>query len=707
MNHNSNDTLQSPASDAETPKKSPSFLGRVIRYFIAMAVVAGIGLMCLPWIASSVICQDTAEGWISDQIPGDIKIGNASIGWQSPVMLNDVSYTDKQGQELVNVKAVTSNQSLWDFFRKPRRAIELEFEGMNASFVVPRLKKRDTTGERIDINIVLQKILKQKIPKMNRDMTISVIQSRLELTDPEGNLLVRWSPVSGTFKSKTGSNPEQSLQVTAPVASLSQNFVSEPASEDKLTIQAKLARPQNAKTKEHERFTFDIKSTQQPLTMLNPLLENYLADLLPLDPVTGQFSGMVERVSHSDLLVKLETQSVDYRENPTGTSAEADLPLKVNLDAKYSREQDLITVEQLYAQLDDSSVEVQGTVSDVSGKQVVDATGKFKSPAEGLSDLLPEELKEKVQFQDIQMSDLSMKGPLRPDPAKPFNFVFELSTTVSWTEATAYGLQSRDGKVRLTMMGNELKMTPLSLPINDGRVLKLPTLDLGTKPISVSFEKGLTLDRINLTEQICNEWLRFVSPLLSDATRPSGTFSLVTEAGKFQLKHIHEADLSGQINIHRAQVRPGPLADEILDMVAAIRLIKDRGRNSNEFLFMEMNNQTIEYQVVDGRVYHKGFRFNVGEFTFDSYGSVGFDETLDLYVTMEFPRDIAERGPILQSITSQPLEFHVTGTMKDPTVKGEELKEMGKRIGIQAAEGLLQKILENRQQRGPKRKRNR
>lgn len=704
MSQETNEQSQENSSTAPA-KKSPSFMRRVLRYFVMLSILATIGLLCLPWIASSVISQDTAEDWISDQIPGEIQIGNASIGWQSPVMLNDVSYSDEQGKKLVDVKAVTSNQSLWDLFRRPNRPIELEFEGMNASFVVPRLQKRDTTGERIDINIVLDKILKHELPQMKRDVVVTLIKSRLELTDPEGNLLTRWSPVSGKFQSKAGASPEATIEIIAPVASLSQNFESELASSDKLKINAKLVHSQSSKPTTPERFTFELVSSQQPLTMLQPLLETGFPDLLLLEPVSGEFSGIVERVGQQELMLKLETQAVDTSGGTGQQVSLTDLPLQINLHAGYSREEDRIEVENFYVQLDDSSVEIKGDVTDVSGKQVVNATGKLKSPAEGLSNLLPEELKKNVEFKEIQMSDIAMKGPLRPDPAKPFNFVFELSTTVSWTEATAYGLQSRNGKVKLSMLGDQINMTPISLPINNGRILKLPTLDLSTQPLSVEFEKGLTLDRINLTEQICSDWLRFVSPLLSDATRPSGTFSVLPEAGKFQLENMQEADLAGKINIHRAQVRPGPLTDELLDMVSAIRILQERNRN--DLLFMEMSNQTIEYRVVDGRVHHAGFQFNVGDFTFDSRGSVGFDETLDIVITMAFPRDIAERGPILQSITSQPLEFHLTGTMKDPKIKGEELKEMGKRIGIQAAEGLLQKILENRERRGPKRKRNR
>lgn len=672
------------------------FWKRVRRYFTTLAILGGLGVLFLPWIASKLLCEQTAEAWISEQISGSIQIGGASIGWQSPVLLNDVSYKNAQGKQLVNVKAVTSNQSLWDLLRRPKRPIELELEGMQASFVVPQLEPHEPSEQSIDLNLVLQQLLKHQIPKVNRQMTVRVIQSELKLLDAAGNVLSRWSPIEGEYQSKTGSQPEQTITIDAPVAAISQNAPENSAAEQKLHFDAQWLGVKGANGP--ERLTMNLDLAKQPATALQPLLEATLPELFPIEPLTGTFAGLIERVGQEDLRLQLATLNSNPRSEPA-----TNLPFNLALDASYSKAKDRIDISQVYAQLDETAIDVQGTVSQVSGEQVVDARGTFQSPAEGLSKLLPEELKKNVEFKDIALSDLSIKGPLRPDPKQPFNFVFELSTTVSWTEATAYGLKSIAGKVKLTMLGNQLMLTPIDLPVSGGNIRQLPQLDLATQPISVSIPQGVMLDRIALTEDICADWLRFLSPLLADATRPSGTFSLDSDAGKFQLEHMSEANLSGRIQIHQGQVRPGPLADEILGMVSALKAVQPKaGGATDDFLFLKMPNQIVEYRVVEGRVYHAGFNFKVGDFTFTSNGSVGLDETLDLVVSMQFPEALANRGPLLQALQNETLDFKITGTMDHPKIQGDQLKDVGKRIGIKAAEGLLERILEKRQSRKPR-----
>ncbi len=690
-------------TDANSPEKSrkkpPSFLRLVQRSMTTMGIIVLVGLFCLPWLASSFLKQQTAEKWISESLPGNIKIGDASVGWNSPVMLNDVVFEDEAGKKLAEIKAVTSNQTMLDLLRNQSRPMELEFEGMRATFVVPRLKAAQTSNKPIDIESVVEDLFKQKVPKPARDMTIRIVRSELTLTDAEGKSLARWSPIKATYESSSATPPKQKLKIDAPVASLVSSDIKSEANSGNLGFVADWTGSTSPTTKESLSLTLDC--AQQPLAVLQPLVETYFPDMIPGAPVTFQIGGLLERVGQEELLLKLDTQLTDHQ--PLSTSQS---PLNFDVEASYSQKEDRIDVPRLFAQVDETSVDLQAEVTDVSGKQVVDAQGQFRSPAEGLANLLPESMKENVQFKEIEVSDLSIKGPLRPDPSKPFDLKFELSTIVSWKEATAYGITSKDGKVKLTMAGNDLLLTPIEIPVSGGHIRQLPSFDLSTTPLTVKIQEGLTLDKVALTEEICHDWLRYVSPLLSDATRPSGTFSLVASPATFQLEKMNEANLSGKLNIHKAQVRPGPLADEIINMVSAVRAAKGPGQQE-EIIFLEMENQTVDYQVVDGRVYHAGFNFKVGDFDFSSNGSVGFDETLDLVISMAFPDELANRGPILQSLQDEALVFKVTGTMDKPVIKGDQLKDVGKRIGIKAAEGLLERILERRGNRGVRPRRGR
>lgn len=683
-----------------------SGLWKKIKFGIALCIgLAIVGFLSLPYLASRLLSNGTAEAWISGQMPGNVEIGDAAIGWHAPVMLNDVSYRDDSGQKLVQIRAITSNHSLWDIFRRPKHPVTLEFEGMQASLAVNSLKLPKLEGQKPDLNKVMQKVLQFTPPQLNRDIKVSIIDSGLKLTSKDGQILNQWHPITASFESKSGANAGQSLKIIAPVSSGSENPVAMSASEVSqmpgITVEADLA--QTSAKSPQTQLTMTVNYREQPLEALQLAAAELLPDLPQLEPMTGSFSGQLSQTKNQQAALQLQTSTEKL---PTGS--EQSPPLSMEVDLAFSKPDDRIDVRKLFAQLDETSIDLNGEVTEVSGKQVVNATGAFKSPAEGLTDLLPEELKKNVEFKDIQMSEVSIKGPLRPDPNKPFNFVFEVSTNVSWSEATAYGIQSQNGKVTLMMSGNKLTLTPVNLPVSGGHIRKLPSLDLSTKPLTVSVEKGLTLDKLSLTEEICRNWLRYISPFLADATRPSGTFSLIANAGTFQLEKMNEADLSGKLMIHKGQVRPGPLADEILDMVAAVQLIKPRPANEpTDILFMKMEEHAVEYQIVDGRVYHAGFTFQVGDFNFSSNGSVGLDESLDIVLSMAFPDELAERGPILNALKDETLDFHITGTIGQPKVEAAQLKDVGKRIGIKAAEGLLQKILERRQNRTPRQRRDR
>jgi len=119
---------------------------------------------------------------------------------------------------------------------------------------------------------------------------------------------------------------------------------------------------------------------------------------------------------------------------------------------------------------------------------------------------------------------------------------------------------------------------------------------------------------------------------------------------------------------------------------------------------MRLQEQSVQYQVVNGRVYHAGFQFNIGNLAFASNGSVGFDDTLDIVVSMAFPDNLVNRGPILGALKNETLDFRITGTINKPVIDRSSLKNIGKRIGINAAGGLLEQFLDRRKK---KRERNR
>lgn len=671
------------------------------RFLIGSALLLGVVVWLLPWGMSRLIENGSLDSVLPHELAGQVRIGTASLGWQSPVMLNDVTLSDASGRPLLEAKSIVTRQTFWSLWRRVEQPLVLEVDGLKGNFVIPELEPQLPTGE-LHLAEWLDRALRQSLPRIDREMTVKFSDSELQLRDRQSRVLAHWKPIRGEFRTQPGTEKEHSLQLHAHSAtgssvSLAGAAPNPPAGE--LTLTTHWTREPSGRRA--ERLSVELMGLNQSLSALDPLLSATLPELLPLPATTGTLQGHIERFGQEELNLLVQSRFVDHATGAEVAEASGEYPARLGLDvdASYSKPQDRLDVRRLFAQLDATAVDGTGQVTEVAGQQQIDATGTFQSPAEGLSKLLPEGIKDHVKFEEIQLSNVSIRGPLRPDPQKPFDIRFELSTTASWKGGTAFGLESEQGRVELKMMGNEISLIPLELPIAGGHIRQLPKLNLGTDPITVSIAEGPVLDRVELNETVCRDWLRYVSPLLANATGPSGTFSLETAAGEFQLGKIDAAELSGKLQIHQGQVRPGGLAQEVIELVRTAQAVRAPQAGQEEIVWMKLPPQEISYRISEGRVQHSQFVFLVGNIPLASRGSVGFDETLDLVISMGFPQDLGEGRPLLQLLQGEQLNFRVTGTTDKPVIDAEPLKEFGKRMGAKAAAGLIERLIERRQQR--------
>jgi hypothetical protein len=111
-----------------------------------------------------------------------------------------------------------------------------------------------------------------------------------------------------------------------------------------------------------------------------------------------------------------------------------------------------------------------------------------------------------------------------------------------------------------------------------------------------------------------------------------------------------------------------------------------------------MQEQTIDVQVVEGRVYHRNLKFMVDDVPVTSFGSVGFDQTLALVVTVPVQEKWVRGTPALHGLIGQPIEIPVHGTMSSWNVdeKGVTafLAQAAQTAVGGAVEGELNKLLD-------------
>jgi hypothetical protein len=74
----------------------------------------------------------------------------------------------------------------------------------------------------------------------------------------------------------------------------------------------------------------------------------------------------------------------------------------------------------------------------------------------------------------------------------------------------------------------------------------------------------------------------------------------------------------------------------------------------------------IDFQVVEGRVYHRNLEFVIDNVPVRSHGSVGFDQTLALEIEVPIQDKWIEREPALRSLAGQSLKIPIYGTFQKP-----------------------------------------
>ena len=106
---------------------------------------------------------------------------------------------------------------------------------------------------------------------------------------------------------------------------------------------------------------------------------------------------------------------------------------------------------------------------------------------------------------------------------------------------------------------------------------------------------------------------------------------------------------------------------------------------------MQVNNQTVQYHMIDGRVYHSPFQVNMKGITITTTGSVGIDESLDLIAEVGFTNMLPQDSdkPLIKALLSRPLKLPIGGTLKKPKVDMSSVGNYAKQMGVNALDAVL------------------
>ena len=167
--------------------------------------------------------------------------------------------------------------------------------------------------------------------------------------------------------------------------------------------------------------------------------------------------------------------------------------------------------------------------------------------------------------------------------------------------------------------------------------------------------------------------------MVSQPARVEGTISVELDSARIPLDDPSKADISGRLVVENLEVVPGPLTRPLVLIGQQIEaLVKRRAPPmdlGHDPALMKIDNQKVDFHMVDGRMYHQSLTMQVGDTTIRTRGWVGADETIGLVAEVPLKPEWL-KTPGFSGQRDGVIQVPITGTLKEPKVDNRIVSQL-------------------------------
>lgn len=378
-------------------------------------------------------------------------------------------------------------------------------------------------------------------------------------------------------------------------------------------------------------------------------LANWTHD--PRKPVamlaTGRFSGQANvtesgALATAQLSTAIDNLSVAEAARPNAPFWQ-EKRLAISAGGKLDRSADALNVESFDVTSTALHLQGAGQIAKLSGTADVNLAGQVDYDWQTLGPLLRPYLGTQFQIAGRQSRQFSVHGPLAAPvtPAGATDSLAWLRPLVieagsGWSSARYGNIQFAAAQFDAQLADGTLTLVkPLTLSLSEGQLVLSPRLRLSPGPVQLTLDKGPLVRQVRLSPEMCSQWLKYVSPLVDKAARAQGQFSIDLAGGRIPLDVATKCDVAGQLTIVSADINPGPIIRPFSLLSAQLKAILNGQlpplAAGSDVPLVHYPQQTVDFRVVNQRVYHERIEMKIGDMTVRTHGSVGLvDESLVL-----------------------------------------------------------------------------
>lgn len=394
-----------------------------------------------------------------------------------------------------------------------------------------------------------------------------------------------------------------------------------------------------------------------------------VARIEPPPQIAGAFAFRGKLATSGSQVSASGGGGVDHLSIGAGETTVREPRVDFEFDAKLDPPQERLALERFKLTSKPFAAELSGTIEQYAGPANLALRGRYDAGWEELTALLHElapATKGSLVVKGRSSSEFEIRGPAHQPDVQPTFRGLATAVHVGWESATIYGVPLGAAKLAPALRDGQLTLPPASIAAAQGRVNLGGVVDFQPRDATLRMPgKLVLLDGVTITPELGASLLSRINPIFMHLARVEGRVFLNTtdvtlpfgEAAKTASQGAGALDLSD------LKVQPGGVLGELLALA---------GYSSGETY--EVKAGKLDFVIRDGRVVYDHFVMTFPQdFDLKFYGSVGFDDTLDLVVSVPLREamlaKLGLKGPALaltQNLTGLRIDIPLSGTRQQP-----------------------------------------
>ena len=267
------------------------------------------------------------------------------------------------------------------------------------------------------------------------------------------------------------------------------------------------------------------------------------------------------------------------------------------------------------ARVNSASVQLaaRGRLSDLASTLQADLEGQMTCDGPKLAQLLRPVAGASLTIQGAGRSDFSVRGPLRsaapprtethlasaspPAARRLAPADLQAAAQLHWEAASIEGVQIGAGTLQTQLEQSVLRFKAIDVPVSGGQIHLAPLVDLtGASPV-LKADGRQTFAQLQITPQMCRQWLKYVAPLMADAAQVQGKFSASIDQLSLPVSQPQTGTIGGALTLHSAQVGPGPLSQKLLAVAKQAEAMLKSARDGQTEALAKIKNLDIDTAI--------------------------------------------------------------------------------------------------------------